>query len=147
MSELEAGRELDARVAEKVMGFSKEQRLTLGEYHGIKDVLYLEPGCAAYRRKSEHDGYWENWSPTGAEVIVSDCVPPYSTDIAAAMELLLSEFAKQDGAYGWEFELGYEMTTNKFSCWLNNGGCSWEMYAPTLPHAICLAALKAVGHE
>lgn len=81
------GRALDAAVAER-LGWAHECQLVLGTYHGTENCLYLWPERAAYRRRSEHDGFWERWSPDGAAVIVNPHVPAYSTSLADAWALV-----------------------------------------------------------
>jgi hypothetical protein len=115
---IEAGRELDAMVAEKVMGLetgaSGDNAWILG------DALYvIDDGHAAV-------------------------LPHYSTDIAAAW--LVVEKMRADG---WHFELSDRDAVDEQPFWVEfatkeyeRGGQSWQAAAP---HAICLAALKAVG--
>lgn len=98
------GRELDALVAEKVMGWSSEE---LDEDVGI-------------------------------------CVPRYSTDISAAWEVvekLGEKFEQFDLQFGWN--------TGRFVCGFGSFGTSRFESTPTefAPHAICLAALRAVGYD
>lgn len=104
---MKAGRELDALIAEKVMGI---------EPHiiGIENMMiYL----------------------------------PYSTDISAAWEVVEKMISiRPEKEPNAEFAL-----VQRSKEWL----CGYELYeswycsasALTAPHAICLAALKAVGYE
>ncbi len=67
--------------------------------------------------------------------------PPYSTDISAAWDVVEK--------FKWaEPEVSY---SDEQHCWyglMNKGPGSGIAYgAPTAPHAICLAALKAVGYD
>lgn len=115
------GRELDALVAEKVMELKNIRKLNT---EAIKDFVYDRPNLI-----------------TGLHVI-EDLVPEYSTDIAAAWEVVerLAEYHgnKCDLDYG-EFLEG--LWTVRFG--FGNDSCSAE----TAPHAICLAALKVVEKE
>ncbi len=125
MSELKPGRELDALVAEKVMG--------------LKIVVKVWGTGKKYRSFSvgEPDYIYSSDRPEG-ELINS--VPRYSTDIAAAWEVVeklgqhFQLFSPTDNRPSWEarFRDGrFKLVTAE---------------AATGPHAICLAALKAVGH-
>lgn len=118
---MKPGRELDALVAEKVMG--------LEPWPG-------RPG--AFKAKVV---------PRGREP--KPCLPPsYSTDIAAAWEVV-------GKLNRWHFELtrladlcGWEYRCTMKSAW---PGVSGEHAIGTseisAPHAICLSAMKAVGHH
>jgi hypothetical protein len=154
-------RELDALVAEKVMGWARDSRLTFGDDLGIKDCYYLWPEQAVYRHKSEHDAYWERWSPNGAEVIINEFVPAYSTDIAAAwqvVEKLTRPLANiRDGEWCLD-RLGYRCCEHDEDGVHGEWRCSFRadkgedaewvhVTASTAPLAICLAALKACGVE
>lgn len=144
MTDLKAGRELDALVAEKVMGWPHEQMLVgIGTFY---DAMHLEPSRAAYRRRSHVDRFWERWSPSGSEVVVSDTVPSYSTDIAAAWEVV------EHLPLTWWPEVGRMQDGSSWYCELCLGspdpagvGPAIRVVAATAPLAICLAALKAVG--
>ena len=131
---MEAGRELDALVAEKVMG-----------WHRV------------------HDGLNERWADVngyGAYVNRGDGTPPPgmfwspSTDIAAAWQVVehmrlrwdhgnsTTDFwtIKDCGPSGWRVEIEF----------CPDHDAPIVIYAetpPTAPLAICLAALKAVGVE
>lgn len=113
--EVAAGRELDALVAEKVMGL-----LATTGGSGAKTNYYA---------RSSEVAPWEN-------------TPHYSTDIAAAW-LVVEAMAGRD------MQLSLDMF----------GGDPWwaefadrqyvkgaQATATTAPHAICLAALKAMEH-
>lgn len=98
--DMEAGRELDAMVVEKVMGVD----ITSGSHR----------------------------------------VPFYSTDIAAAWEVV--EKLKSSSFY---IEFYIEFYINRWQCHFcheTNGGVNCRRsYAPTAPLAICRAALKAIA--
>lgn len=128
--------ELDALIAEKVMG-------------GAGMCSFRCPQCGSdhFGSSRDSDGSWTRychgwctWS--GAP---EDAVAPYSTDIAAAWEVVEKfEYCylwldTQDllgtGRRAWECKLEAEDARTKYAV------------APTAPLAICRAALKAVGHE
>lgn len=120
IDELKAGRELDALIAEKVMGLRSELSLASSQqkYEQI-------------RNKIEH-------------------CPIYSTDIAAAwevvekMNLLSADFklVAYDSGYVWvaEFKTTREMPGTIYRETIEHKG-----EAESSPHAICIAALKAIG--
>ena len=137
----EAGRELDALVAEKVMGFAV-RRGTL-EYDGSVSVWMVFD-----------DGSGGTLNPV-----------PYSTDIAAAwqvveriqqlnpgwrfgliggdMSMPFETMGKTFGGfYGWHAEFFGHENPNE-----NYGQRHGEARASTPTHAICLAALAALGVE
>lgn len=107
--ELKPGRELDALIAHKVMGL---------EVHNGFEVV----GEGAFRAPSR-----------------AFPVKRYSTDIAAAWEVVDSLRSRFEGFY-WNLNETYDgMWTVNF--WPKGS----ELNGDTAPHAICLAALKAVG--
>jgi hypothetical protein len=122
--EPEAGRELDALVAERLFGFTVEKR---GEFYRY----YNEALCA------EYGGRWT--SP----------VPEYSTHIGAAWEVV-----ERMLQLGWEYDIGYssDFDTPQHEVTFDKGtfGASsqavWDI-APTVQLAISRAALKAVESE
>lgn len=113
MTDLPPGRELDAMIAERVMGWT---RLQPGN-----DVLGWVTGPA----KTDLRG-----------------LPDFSTDIAAAWEVALhirseSRLFDFDVWVMGDDEWGARFVTDK----------EYKAWGDTAPHAICLAALKAVRHE
>lgn len=119
---MEAGSELDALVAEKVMGRKYHTRQT-------------------------------HFDVTGMGGACSLCFPPsYSTDIAAAWTVV--EHMKHYITPGNDIGLPVMMMVegSQSSCEWHGGkqsfndGTGW-VRADTMPLAICLMALKAVGHE
>lgn len=113
---MNVGRELDALVAEKVMGLNI--RPVVHEY-GLSPQLKLAPGSINY---------------VGTYTEIPE-VPPYSTDIAAAWGVV--EKLRERG-FGFSLNDGW-------IAWFLAGRSDWHADAETAPHAICLAALKAVG--
>ena len=135
--ELEAGRELDVLVAEKVMGLipCDKWRATYGGYGmaiTMQGALHVNDGC-------EHDG---RCYPIGHP----SC---YSTNIAAAWEVVeklnkmqLGWFSlEQFGARGQE-----EWTAMIWTGGEDEADC-FAGHAETVPPAICHAALKAIQNE
>lgn len=107
------GRELDALVAEKVMGIAIPEGA---------DTQYLET-CMD--------------------------LPYYSTDIAAAWEVVEKLFQSGFDLYLETFKDDEDKPQCRvsFQAIDNQDKGSGPIYADTAPHAICLAALKAVGVE
>jgi hypothetical protein len=128
---MEAGSELDALVAEKVM-----------EWNGTHDVQYVDldtwySWCKNCGKLGE-DGEIGHWEP-GMDQPKGCAVPPrYSTDITAAWEVVEKmprlELIKYPGGHFFA-GTGYA----------DEDGWEFEAEAPTAPLAICRAALKAVG--
>ncbi len=130
---MEPGRELDALVAE-----------LFGEK---PDVSPTEDSLWLIRRGSDNGGWLRSITgsdPDDCNLMVVDWLPrPFSTDIAAAWEVvekLLGRFqftlnSLEDGL-GWYAEFG---------AWNEKIYQAYDENAETVPHAICLAALKAVG--
>ena len=130
--EMTAGRECDALVAEKVMGYTLSE-LSLPAYPKYK-LFDIESG--------EFSGYVKE-------------VPHYSTDIADAWEVVKRmpipfklekcwEKAYQIGPEGWS------------ACWCTDADCEGcnensrctngdDAWAETAPLAICRCALKVAG--
>lgn len=116
------GRELDALVAEKVMGFA-----TLAGNIFVYDKAYKKGDLAT---------------------AVSKPIPNYSTDIAAAWDVVekvsMSIFPPSvqidPGRYNGSFWMA-QITGDES----NNYGPVVVQFGSSAPHVICLAALKAVG--
>ena len=109
-------RELDALVAEKVMDYRKDRAGNL-----------LPP----------------NFLGTPWQALVNSGAPPFSTDIAAAWQVI-----ERWDEQGWDWEI----TTgkNNIHVWVltdNERVFAHRGIAPEAPLAICLAALKACGVE
>jgi hypothetical protein len=116
---LQAGRSLDCLIAERVIGW----RHTCG-------AECPAPKC------------WGWVDPDGVDMLRGDDVPAYSTDIAAAWEVI-SEMQRR----GWSFILDDMCSGKTYQCHFERERT--EVYnvtdIETVPLAICLAALKAVG--
>ena len=130
---MNAGRELDALVAEKLFG-----------WEGIERVECSRCGIG---EGADLHGYYEDSSVL--------CIPKYSTDIAAAWEVLdhvyktsgfqeisILRFSESDG---WEVRLGKPGSRTRIEAHVSGSMLNHENVAQAAPLAICLAALKAVG--
>jgi hypothetical protein len=135
MTTLDAGRELDALVAERVMGWTHVGPHPWGKPHGVP------PEGRVYNER-----FGEASRPVG---LVE--VPAYSTDIAAAwqvVEKIRNTDEAPDQTYwnftdcsgcGWRAEVLQVLTENDMPHLVAYG------VGETLPEAICRAALAAVG--
>lgn len=123
--DLKPGRELDALVATKVMGW------TLRRFWPVSDL------------RDDRSKPCESWTAPGGTY--ERQLPAYSTDIAAAWEVV-EKFEVVELIKGEEFARcrirvgkghpAYE----KGNDWVTD-----ESDTSAIPHAICLAALKAVA--
>lgn len=122
---MKPSRELDALVAEKVMGY--ERAMMIAPTGGPAQ------GCWV---RSPDKVFWDR----------HDSLPHYSTEISAAWDVVEK---LTDGDFSLSIERYHELYTEVF---LSRKGPD-EYRAPaivagkTAPHAICLAALKSVGVE
>jgi hypothetical protein len=114
---LEAGRKLDVLVAEHVMGWKQGRRYG----NGNGEWIFPEGPAPHFRN---------DWEGT----------PRYSTDIAAAFTILERWFKAGLGA-------GVDMDGHSgIWCTISTSdGVKHHAFGDTVPHAICLAALKAVA--
>ncbi len=122
---MEPGRELDALIAEKVMGI---------EPWPIQNPCW---GVKAFKAK---------FVPYGQEAKPCEA-PSYSTDIAAAWKVVekLQEYNPFWEEDGWlSFQLSPAVGVNSKEWYANFGDSTTGAYGKTAPHAICLAALEAV---
>lgn len=124
-------RELDALVAEKVMGLSK------GDYYVDYDKLSFQE---------------QNNINRGQGAVIYP-LPHYSTSIEAAWQVVeklkFIEVQILDlGIKRRNFNLCFTSDSNWEASWNNRYGHEvCHAYAETVPRAICLAALKVVGIE
>lgn len=137
---MNAGRELDAVVAEKVMGWKRV--VVPKDYDGLNAGVTLLPSTSIAI----------GWAPKGAYQLWHFC-PLYSTDIAATWRVVeklkersdlfpqISWLRVHDNAFQHRCEIWRNDPPSKQYGWLA------DVYADTLPLAICLAALTAVGVE
>ncbi len=135
----EACRELDALVAEKVMGWqvlTPDETEHLEEVNDCMVVVHPNPyGVMRYVEKSyNYYGYVE-WHP--------------STDIAAAWQVV--ERMRELGWFSSHTDLtidsGQEWWSWHFTDIKPPGSTTVKAQGHTAPHAICLAALAAVGAD
>lgn len=124
---MNAGRELDALIAEKVMGRKniRFENTIYGQIHQ-SDVTPEFPDLIAKGVKRIR-------------------IPHYSTDISAAWDVVEKIKFKFDNTFH------LVATSNGWSVFWDHEdegpGANGYVEAETAPHAICLAALKAVGHD
>lgn len=122
VDEMPAGREMNALIAEKAMGWT----VFYGEYKGYE--LFDDEVAQGYPPKEEADG-------------VPFEIPYYSTDIAAAWEVV-NRMKNYFFVCGRTDEGRWEAIFYP----VNSGvGKLSEAHGDTAPSAICRAALKAMG--
>jgi len=121
MTDLKPGRELDALIAERVMGY-KRAHMDDPEINFAGDI-------------------WLN--PNGTKYLHTAALPEYSTSIEAAWEVV-----EKLHELGFFFDLHWDLNT---SVWTTSFKKSSDISEPNFyskereaPHAICKAALKAV---
>lgn len=118
-------REIDALVAEKVMGkcyYRAEHKTFSGRY------IYKDRHLNGWQKEEYVNGRYKEWEFYG---------PHYSTDIAAAWQVV-EKLNKDD------FYMDYDI--NEYRCQFKKGRQMFER-AETAPLAICKAALRTVGVE
>ncbi len=142
-----AGRELDALVAEKVMGWKWEEWTSPG-HRGktLYDLQHLKAGTIYFENSISptyinvfSESHWWPGGEMGAR-----CLPHYSSAIAAAWEVV--ESIKQRGWSWWMADttdpsrpVGAHVRRFPDKETFSNA------YADRMPLAICRAALMAVG--
>ena len=124
--QLEPGRELDALVAEQVMGSIRAGAYENGEPY-----------------------YSPHHSDSGLTLDVISPAPDYSTDIAVAWTVVekVMHLKVSDDTIQPAFQVmasSYDDVYYAGWCSLGSNTYHWKC-APTAPHAICLAALAATG--
>lgn len=128
---LPPGRELDALIAERVMGWEYAQSSP-------------DPKNFFCREFGNNAGWWHDPRYTGWACAQCSPPPQYSTDIAAAWEVVEKMRGPVEGVNcGGDFDLGDASRHRGVYCRFKGGHGYAE--AQTFPHAICLAALAAVG--
>lgn len=118
---MKPGKELDALIAEKVMG--------------------LEVVRTEWKRKSGASGVYytigePSWDDYAGDMQLGNAVPLYSEDISAAWEVV----EKLDLLNG--YTLGRYGFNGRWSV-IDDSECA-VVFGESAPHAICLAALKAI---
>lgn len=154
------GRELDALIAEKVMLIKTwEVYYPTGEETSDWDHLrhpyetFLtkqEAELFAARKKSKKAPSWAQPN------VVQKYLKHYSTDIAAAWEVAekIKFGSRKVNSDGWEVKDTFHLRYNDpewcaghlFAGWNHYPAENWSV-GDTAPHAICLAALKAINPE
>jgi hypothetical protein len=136
---MNAGRELDALVAEKVMGWIWMRDPACGEGVYLRSPATVGMLRPEYLAANRVDGY---------EGEIPRSVPHYSTDIAAAW-VIVEHLRKQGKALVVAVTQSEVCVDNYNIDGIPLAGWTWESptchaSAETAPHAICLAALKAL---
>lgn len=117
---MKPGKELDALIAENVMG------LPVLDYNNYGTIT------VSYENDENRQAVWVD-------------LPKYSTDITAAWEV--AEKLAEKGFY-YEIQQAWSQeNTKRCRVYLNDGEARYIAIGDTAPHAICLAALKALGVE
>ena len=147
MREQESGRELDAIVAERVMGLTVVARnwpcgyspdcgdyeaSLYADYRDGDGSWFMERGPVRVRRSDAWPPRPDEYDPTRMMAIVEP-IPFYSRNLQHAWDLLAwwwgdVDLRRQNGS--WRVELF-------------KPSAQWEAWADTLPLAICRAALRA----
>lgn len=132
---MKSGRELDALVAERVMGWTWWDARVVSEYGlvtqpktttGYNTKVLMPPKA----RESSTAFLYENFA--------NGYYPAYSTDIVAAWQIV-NRFKEQS------MILNYGEDTQKWECsFIVNGNRYWGV-SSIVPIAICIAALRIVG--
>ena len=132
IDDMPAGRELDALVAERVMGFVRVTDDT-SDYNHVRhgNEVLLPPGATLHSL--------QEWLPRKGQIPFGYFVTQrYSTDIAAAWRVWSLPQHK-----GWLLEQGGDCQT-VYEGWRDMEDGIWLASADTAPLAICRAALKAL---
>ena len=135
---MKAGRELDALVAENVVGW----KWLMTHYYSLAGKTEFSRGLYGPPADIDHDS-WRLWDGRDCAIVRLPHTPPYSTSIADAwkvverLRVLYPDgwvsvlLGIGDGCHAYAGTEDREATGN----------------ADTAAHAICLAALQAVGAE
>lgn len=131
---MEAGRELDALVAEKVMGESvPDGYKRVGDHWEKEEPIFDDDGA-----------YTRSWQ-------IVEWPALYSEHIAAAWRVVerLRQGSKQTGiAACVGIQIYDACIPQDIECWIHSPMIARiEVFAETAPLAICLAALEAVGEN
>ncbi len=137
---MKPGKELDALIADKVMGLE----LVLGDEKRITGALdvkyYVRP---EYALKSGESVFHKQYI-----VCREDHLPKYSELIGPAWEVV-AKLIKDNPI--WFLEVHSNNCQNYCKIWKNDGNKNYgwiaEEYGLSASHAICLAALKAVRFD
>jgi hypothetical protein len=120
-NEMKAGRELDAKVAERAMGWTRHpEKMHPTDNRTIGGVLYCPPGCP--------------YDAGSANVVLH-----YSTDRSAAWQVV--EHMK---GRGYDGQVHVSPAMNCYARFENAAGKYGEAYGETHMLAVCRATLKAI---
>lgn len=126
---MKAGRDLDALIAEKAMGWTKRV-----------SADHTQSSIRAFRSF----GVIYAWRDKNRREMGLD-VPLYSTDIAAAWEVV--EHLRSQGIAVTISTMGPRVNTSAHITYADGRRSERLHWGNSGPHAICLAALEAVGVE
>lgn len=154
MSDLKPGRELDALIAEKVMGlslFDPSPFWGKDHVHGQKHVDRCAICGARTHTESTQSAEVLGLTPTGKLDHWFEPVPLpiYSTDIAAAWQVV-DHLTKQDihlNVIHHDSSAGAFKLPPGWACSITSRERGEIAFGISAPHAICLAALKLVNPE
>jgi hypothetical protein len=124
--EMPAGREMDALVAERVLGWQRYGAIRYGKRFVV--VVPSHADCWNYTRTQGDPGTWE---PTTEPVSADVKLVPYSADIAAAWRIL-------------DWVRGCDPSVRAAFSREMGGNHLWHLRAGDAALAICRAALAAV---
>jgi hypothetical protein len=138
---VKAGREIDALVAEKVFGQKKEDLIYIGRTkYDQKDLRGGYCGSASREIHDRQMGDPESWVHSAVGRWLVEALPHYSTDIAAAMDVL--ELLRT--AY-FHVQINVYSDSVNVIIWQDDITPLFDVDAESIPMAISLAALKSKG--
>lgn len=135
---MKAGRELDALIAEKVMGWEVlTDELEIAKREGTPDLVDPQRW---HRRKV--------WFKGNEKMACEECgtLPAYSTNITDAWEVV-ERLVSTPGPNGDHHSVQVDYSGDAVVVIDENEDWQVSAIADTAPLAICLAALKAVSQE
>lgn len=124
---MKPGRELDALIAEKVMGITPDLKCIACGSTNL--LIHWLTGNNMYGDCTKNMDYKRTFIK----------LPNYSTDISDAWLVVEKMGAYNDSSFSLSVGLSY---TEWCACFMGH-----KAWSDSAPHAICLAALKAVGVE
>lgn len=149
MEEMKPGREMDAELARKVMGCDVHKlEIPIGTAY-----MLAESGKEPKELYDQITVYSCQCSPIHVHNLKNGEIPEYSTDIAAAWEVVekIKEVKVKEGKEeSWMFTVTFEQDTKKWLAGYQYVYCDYSTnwingaIAETPAHAICLSALAAL---